>query len=115
MISGDVPAGRAPGSVDRGVEAPGGTIEDVASVLPGRALTESRQALHESPDRAGVRLVFFRQRVRLGGVLLRDFSLAYGRLEHRVPRRSEFLGSGAQEQGAVIRGVVVEGCTNAVQ
>jgi hypothetical protein len=57
--------------------------------------------------------VFFRQRVRLGGLLLRHFSAPNGRLEHRVPRRSELLGSGAQEQGAVVRGVVVERCTNA--
>src|SRR6185503_5797543 len=111
----DVPAGRGPGSVDRGEEATGGTIEDEPSVLPGRALTESCQALHESPDRARIRLVFFRQRVRLGGLLLRHFSAPNGRFEHRVPRRSEFLGGGAQEQGAVIRGVVVESCTDSVE
>src|SRR5947207_3730323 len=115
MVSGDVPAGREPRSVDRGEEATGGAIEDVTAVLPGRALTESCQALHESPDRTGVRLMFFRQRVRLSGLLLRDFGLANGRLEYRVPRRSELLGGGAQEQGAVIRGVVVERCTHAVQ
>src|SRR5687767_5042393 len=70
--SGDVPAWRGPGSVDRGQEATGGAIEHVPSVLPGCALTESCQSLHVAPDRTRVRLVRFRQRVRLGGLLLRQ-------------------------------------------
>jgi hypothetical protein len=59
--------------------------------------------------------VLFRQRVRLDGLLLRQIESPHNRLEHRIPRRSEFLGSGPQDQGAVIRGVCVEGCTNAVE
>src|SRR5689334_7906724 len=58
---GDVPARRGPGLVNRGQEAAGGAIENVASVLPGRVLTESCQSLHVAPDRTGIRLVFFRQ------------------------------------------------------
>src|SRR5438309_215136 len=67
------PRGERPGSVDRGQEATGGAVEGEASILPGRALTESRQPLHVAPDGAGIRLVLFRQRVRLGGVLMRQF------------------------------------------
>src|SRR5438874_13719361 len=67
------PRGEGPGSVDRGQEATGGAVEGEASILPGRALTESRQPLHVAPDGAGIRLVLFRQRVRLGGVLMRQF------------------------------------------
>src|SRR6266581_4185400 len=66
---GDVPAGRGPGSVDRGDEATGGAIEYVPTVLPGRALTESRQSLHVAPDGTGIRLVLLRQCVRLRGLL----------------------------------------------
>lgn len=49
MISGDVPAGREPGSVDRGEEATGGAIEDVTAVLPGRGFT-----VNLSVDRANI-------------------------------------------------------------
>src|SRR3954468_19001816 len=68
---GDVPAPQRPGSVDRGEEATGGAVEDEASVLPGCALTESRQSLHVAPDRTGIRLVLLREDVRLRGLLLR--------------------------------------------
>jgi len=57
--------------VDRGHEATGGAIEGEASILPRRALTQSGQPLHVTPDRTGIRLVRFRQRVRLSGLLLR--------------------------------------------
>jgi hypothetical protein len=43
------PRGKGPGSVDRGQEATGGAIEGEASILPGRALTESGQPLHVTP------------------------------------------------------------------
>src|SRR5439155_13063391 len=59
--------GRKPGSVDRGEEATGGAIEGEPSVLPGCALTQSREPLHVAPDRAGIRLVLFSHCVRLGG------------------------------------------------
>ena len=99
----------------RGQEAAGGAIDDVPSVLPGRALTESCQALHVAPDRTGIRLVFFRQRVRLGGLLLRDVDSPNGRFNHCVPCASKLLGCGSQEQGSVTRSVGVECCTNGVE
>ena len=88
------PRGEGPGSVDRGQEATGGAVESEASILPGRALTQTRQPLHVAPEGAGVRLVLLRQRVRLGGVLLRQVESLHDRLEHRVPRGSELLGGG---------------------
>src|SRR6266536_244347 len=111
---GDGPA-RAPGSVDRGEEAAGGAVEDEASVLPGRALTESRQSLHVAPDRPGIRLVLLREGVRLAGVLLRQIESLHGGIEHRVTRRSEFLGHGPQESRLIVRGVGVEGDAHIMQ
>src|SRR5438093_652596 len=58
---GDGPARRGTRSVDRGQEAAGGAIEGEPSVLPGRALTQSREPLHVAPDRSGIRLVLFRR------------------------------------------------------
>ena len=72
------PRGEGPGSVDRGEEAAGGAIEGEPSVLPGRALTESRQPLHVAPDRTGIRLVAFGQVVRLRGLLLREIDPSHG-------------------------------------
>ncbi len=69
--------------MDRGQEATGGTVEGEAAVLPRRALTESRQSLHVTPDRSGIRLVLFRQRVRLGGLLLRQIESLHDRIENR--------------------------------
>ena len=60
-----------PGSVDRGQEAAGGAIESEPSILPGGALTQSRESLHVAPDGTGIRLVLFRECVRLRSVLLR--------------------------------------------
>src|SRR5437879_11606973 len=102
------PRGERPGSVDRGQEATGGAVEGEASILPRRALTESRQPLHVAPDGAGIRLVLFRQRVRLSGLLLRQFESPQYRLEHRVPRIAQLLSRRPQEEGAVARGVRVE-------
>ena len=102
------PRGEGPGSVDRGQEATGGPVESEASILPGRALTQTREPLHVAPEGPGVRLVLLRQRVRLGGLLLRQIESLHSRVEHRVPRSSEFLGSGPQEQGAVVRSVCVD-------
>lgn len=109
------PHGERPGSVDRGQEAAGGAIESEASVLPGRALAETRQPLHVAPDGTGIRLVFFRQRIRLVGLLLRQIESPRDRLEHRVARGSELLGGGPQEDGAIGVGVGVEGCADAVE
>ncbi len=58
--------------MDRGQEATGSAIEGEPSVLPGRALAQTCEPLHVAPDRAGIRLVCFRQVVRLSGVLLRQ-------------------------------------------
>ena len=102
------PAQQAPGSVNRGEEATGGAIEREASVLPGCALTETCQPLHVTPDRTGIRLVLLRQRVRLGGLLLRQIESLHGRVEHRVARVPELLGRRTQEQGAFGSGVGVE-------
>ena len=110
---GAVPARRRPGSVDRGEEATGGAVEGEPSVLPGRALTESRQPLHVAPDGSGIRLVLFRQRVRLGGLLLRQIESLHDRVEHRVARRTELLGGGPQEQRAIVGRVGVEGRADA--
>src|SRR6185295_2047615 len=66
------PHGEEPGSVDRGQEATGGAVENEAAILPGCALTKTRQPLHVAPNGTGVRLVRFRQRVRLGGLLQRQ-------------------------------------------
>src|ERR1700719_3281180 len=67
---GDAPARRGTRSVNRGQEATGGAIEGEASVLPGRALTQSRESLHVAPDRSGIRLVLLGQCVRLSRLLL---------------------------------------------
>ena len=50
-------------SVNRGEQTTGGAIEREPFVLPGRALTESGESLHVTPDGARVRLVLFRQRI----------------------------------------------------
>src|ERR1041385_5621610 len=96
------------GSVDRREEAACGAIEREPSVLPGRALTETRQPLHVTPDRTGIRLELLRERVCLDGLFLRHIESLNGRVEHRVARRSELLRHGAQDSVAVVRGVSVE-------
>src|SRR2546425_5155939 len=113
--SGDMPAWRRPGLVDRGQEATGGAIEGVSSILPGRPLTESRQSLDVTPHRTGIALLRLRQRVRLRGLLLRHFQSPNGHVDHCVPRASKLLGCGSQEKGSVMRSVRVERCANAVQ
>src|SRR2546427_5613925 len=109
------PHGEGPGLVDRGQEATGGAIEGESSVLPGRALTQSRESLHVPPDRSGIRLVLLGQDVRLGGLLLRQIQSRRDRVKHRVTRRTEFLGDGPQEGGAIGGGVGVEGGVNLVE
>src|SRR5262249_24223947 len=105
----------APGSVDRGDEATGGSIECEAAVLPRGALTQSRQPLHVSPDGPWIRLVLLCQSVRLGGLLLRHIESPHHRLEHRFTILPEFLGRGLQKHGATVRGIRVEGCAKASQ
>src|SRR4051812_17063493 len=90
------------GSVDRREEAACGAIERKPSVLPGRALTETRQSLHVTPDRTWICLELLRERVRLRGLLLRHIESLNGRVEHRVARRSEFLRHGTQDSGAIV-------------
>jgi hypothetical protein len=94
--------------VDRGQQAAGRAIESETAVLPGRALTQSREPLHVTPDRTGIRLERFCQRVRLGGLLLRQLKSLHGRVNNRVTRRTELLGRGPQEDEAIVRGVGVE-------
>ena len=86
------PHGVRPGSVDHGEEAAGGLVERESSVLPGRALAESCQPLHVAPDRSRIRLMLFRQRVRLGGLFPRQIESLRDRIEHRVACRTELLG-----------------------
>ena len=109
MFSGDVPAGREPGSVDRGEEATGGAIEGESSVLPGRALTHSREPLHVAPDGARIRLVLLSHCVRLGGLLLRDVDSLHDRIDDRLLRLTEFPGGGPQDRGPLQVGIGVEG------
>src|SRR5215471_16159064 len=103
------------GSVDRRQEATCGAIEDESSILPGRALTETRQALHVAPDRTWIRLELLRKRVRLAGLLLRHIEPLHGRLDHRISRRSEFLGHRPKELRPIVRGVCVECGADVVQ
>ena len=58
---GAAPERRMTGLVDRGQEATGSAIEREPAVLPGCALTQSREPLHIAPDRTGIRLERFRQ------------------------------------------------------
>src|SRR3954447_17355239 len=69
--AGMCPHGVTERSVHCSQEAAGGLVERESSVLPGRMLTESRQPLHVTPERAGIRLVLLRQCVRLRGLLAR--------------------------------------------
>jgi hypothetical protein len=112
---GDVPARRGPRLVDRGQEATGCAIEREPCVLPGRALTESRQPLHIAPDGTWIRLMLLGQGVRLRGLLLRHVESLHDRIEYRVARRTELLGGGPQEEGAIGGRVRVEGCANGIE
>ena len=109
------PHGNEPRSVDRGEKAAGSAIEGEPSVLPRGALTETGQSLRVAPDRPGIRLVLLRQRVRLGGLLVRQIKSLHDRLEHRVAIWPEFLARGAKNHGAVAGGVRVECGANAIQ
>src|SRR5205814_3608421 len=100
--------GEERGSVDRRQEATCGAIEGEPSVLPGRALTESRQSLHVAPDGAWVRLELLRKCVRLAGLLLRHVKSLHGRVDYRVAGRSEFLGRRPENLGPIVSGVGVE-------
>jgi hypothetical protein len=100
--------------VDRGDEATCGAIEGEPSVLPGRALTETCQSLRVAPHRTGIRLVWLRQRVRLAGLLLRQIESLHDCLENRVTIRSEFLARGAKNDGAVVGGVRIDRCADAI-
>ena len=102
-------------SVNRGQETTGGDIQSEPSILPGCALTEPCQSLHVAPNRSGIRLVLFRQGVRLRGLLLRQLESLNDRIEHRVTRRTELLGGGPQEKGAIGGRVGVEGCANGIE
>src|SRR5438034_7460124 len=89
----DVPARQGPGLVNRGQQATGGAVEREASVLPRRALTQTCQPLHVAPKRTGIHLVLLRERVRLTRLLLRQIESPHSGVEHRVTRRTEFLGN----------------------
>jgi hypothetical protein len=96
------PDGDGPGLVDRGQEATGGAIEGEPTILPGRALTQTREPLHVAPDRTRVRLVRFRQGVRLCGLLLRQFESLHGCINDGVACRPDFLPGGPQEHEAMV-------------
>ena len=81
-------------SLHRGEETAGGAIEREARVLPGRALAETCQPLHVPPDRAGIRLVLFRQHEGVGGELPRQLQSLDRRLDHLLTGRAELLGRG---------------------
>ena len=49
------------------------------------------------------------------GLLLRHIESLHGRVEHRVTRRSEFLGHRPKDLRPIVRGVCVEGCADVVQ
>src|SRR5262245_5051068 len=101
--------------MDRCQEAAGCAIEGEPAILPGCALAQTREPLHVTPDGTGIRLECFRQRVRLGGVLLRQLESLYSRVNNRVTRWPEFLGRGPQEDEAIVRGVGDEGGPDTVE
>ena len=101
--------------MDRGQEAAGRAIEGESAILPRCALAQTREPLHVAPDRTGIRLERFRQRVRLRGLLLRQLESLNSRVNNRVTRRPEFLGRGPQENEAIVRGVCVERGPDAVE
>jgi hypothetical protein len=99
----------APRSVDRGDEATGSAVENKPSVLPWRALTESSQSLRIAPDRTWVRLVSFRQCVRLGGLLLRQIESLHNRLEHRITCRTKLpRGSATPRLSELVRAATLD-------
>ena len=61
--------------MDRSKKSAGSAIECESTVLPWRLLTQSRQALDESPDRSGIALVLFGKIVCLASGLRRQFEL----------------------------------------
>lgn len=97
------------GLADRDQEAAGGSIEDEASVLPGRALAQTREALHVPPHRTRIRLERLRRRVRLAGVLLRHLQSLHRRVDHCLTSRPEFLGLRPQEYEAIVGDVGIYG------
>ena len=99
------PRGEGPGSLDRGQEATGGTVKSEASILPGRALTESRQSLHVTPDRTRIHLVRFCHRVRLRGLLLRQIQPLHDGVEYPVTGRCNLPGGRPEDHRTVVRGV----------
>src|SRR3984893_2909496 len=109
------PARRGPRSVDRGEEAAGGAVEGEAAVLPGCALAQSSQTLHVSPDGTRIRLVLLRERICLGGLLLRQFKSLCDRAEYRLSRRTDLLGASPQENRAIAGGIGIESCTDGVE
>src|SRR4051794_39679548 len=102
------PRGDGRGSVDRRDEAACGAIERESSILPGRALTETRQSLHVAPHGTGIRLELLCEGVRLRGLLLRHIESLHGHVEHRVAGRPELLRHCAQHPGPIVCGVRVE-------
>ena len=96
------PNGERPGLVDRGQEAAGRAIESESAILPGCALAQTREPLHVAPDRTGIRLERFRQRICLCGLLLRQIESLNGLINDRVTCRPEFLGRGPKELEAIV-------------
>ena len=94
--------------MDRGQEATGGAIEGEASVLPGRALTQSRESLHVPPDRSGIRLVLLGQCVRLSGLLLRQIRSRRDRIEELT--EAPVFECGARPDASNVRSSSASAC-----
>ena len=109
------PHGNEPRSVDRGEKAAGSAIEGEPSVLPRRALAESCQSLHVTPDRSGIRFMLLRECVRLAGLFLRQIESLDGRIKDRVACGTELLGDRSQESRLIVRGVGIEGGVDVVE
>src|SRR5262245_2644326 len=104
----DIPHGKVTWSADRGEKTTGGAIQCEPSVLPGRLLAQSREPLDVAPHRTWIRFELIRQRVRLGGVLLRQIQPLHDRFEHRLTRRAEFLGCSPENHGTIESGIRIE-------
>src|SRR5919198_2002672 len=108
-------ARRTAGSVNRSQEAAGGAVEGEALILPGRALTESCQSLHESPDRSRIRFEPFREPEGLGSLLLRQLQSRRGRIENLLAVCPKFMGGRPMNDGAIVREVRVESSAHGVK
>ena len=71
-------------------------------------LAESCQSLHVAPDGPRVRLMLLRHRVGVERVLARQIQPLHDGIDHLLACRTELLGSGSQEYGAISGEICVE-------